>query len=272
MIQETREFRVGYIGVSEVDKTTTHNRMVEINIVGTLPILAGEYIDRITRIDAGPIDGVIEVKEMLMPTPEQNYNVLVDLSVGNNGLHNKLDRYVFLGKALSTQYTGLFVDFYYDSDFKDIIAIPELKTFGYDDNVMFYANDKRAIKGYTIGQGAAMGDKPYINITLPLFKDNDGIERPKRFTKTKTYTVTCYGLEGNSMCNSISREQTGTSNYSEKGAPLQFVEFELNSVLFENSEKLRLNTFNMLQQFHAELKIDYVGKRKIHKIVIPINF
>ena len=270
---DTKARRSGYIAISESDKETTHNRRVDIEVVGTLPILAGEFVDRFTKVGVSPIDGTIEVQESVSPDIGSVLNILVDHTTDENGTLIKLNRYKYLGNAISTQYSGLRVDFYYDNDFKDIIVIPELKTFGVEDNVLFYSNDKRTIRGYSIGNGRSMNNAPATATYLPLIDDDtDSIPEPARFIKTKTYTVTCYGLEVNSICNSISRNQSGTENYSEKGAPLQFVEFDLNDILFGADNKVTLNTYNLLQQYHAELKVDYVGKRKIHKIVIPINF
>lgn len=268
-----KELRSAYVSIKENDKENTNNRRVDIAIAATLPILAGTFIDRVTVLNPTPIDAVNEIYTLQTLPADQNYNTLVDLTKNDAGVYIKLDRYKFLGKALSTQYSGMYVDFYYDKDFKDIIVIPDLMSLGYGDHANFYENDVRTIRGYSIGDGFSMNNEPTTDLRLPFYKDNiTDVPEPNRLTQTRTLTVMAYGLEKNSICNSISREQSGVSNYSEKGSPLQLVEFELNETLFPDFDKIKFNTYNLIQQSHAELKADYVGKRKIKKIVVALNF
>lgn len=269
----SKELRSAYVSVKEDDKENTYNRKVNIAIIGTLPILAGTFIDRVTVLNPTPIDAVNEVHTLQTLSVNDNYNTLVDLTKNDDGVYIKLDRYKFLGKALSTQYSGMYIDFYYDKDFKDIIVIPDLSTLGFGDHATFYENDSRTIRGYSIGDGFSMNNEPTSDLRLPFYINNvTDVPEPNRFTKTRTLTVMAYGLEKNSICNSISRDQSGVTNYSEKGAPLQLVEFELNETLFPDFDKIKFNTYNLIQQSHAELRVDYVGKRNIKKIVVAINF
>ena len=269
---DSKEHRVGYIGEKESNLIPTNNRMVDIAISGSLPILAGDVIDKVTKVGASQIDGVNCFVENVIEN--DNHNILIEVIDGK-----VTDRYKFLGKANSAIYSGLFVDLYYDKKYKDIIIIPDLRTFGTGDNATFYNNDRRTIRGYSVGYGVKFNDDVTKSFSFPLNKtDNDGIDEPNRLTKIRSILVSLYGLENNSMASITYIEKiSGLDGYfnhgvsSEKGAPIQLLELELNSVIFNNPET-KVNTYNLIQQNHAELRVDYVGKQKISKIVIPISF
>lgn len=269
---DSKEHRVGYIGEKESNLIPTNNRMVDIAIFGSLPILAGDVIDKVTKVGASQIDGVNCFVENVIEN--DNHNILIEV------IDDKVtDRYKFLGKANSAIYSGLFVDLYYDKKYKDIIIIPDLRTFGTGDNATFYNNDRRTIRGHSVGYGVKFNDDVTKSFSFPLNKtDNDGIDEPNRLTKIRSILVSLYGLENNSIASITYIEKiSGLDGYfnhgvsSEKGAPIQLLELELNSVIFNNPET-KVNTYNLIQQNHAELRVDYVGKQKISKIVIPISF
>jgi hypothetical protein len=271
---DNKELRRGFIGNKETDPTPTNNRMLDIIISGSLPILAGEVIDRVTKLTASPIDGVNCFVENTNINEDDNYNVLTEVIDGA-----VTDRFKFLGKANSAIYSGLFIDLYYDKKYKDIIIIPDLRTFGIGENSDFYANDRRTVRGYSVGYGIQFNDMASTSFIFPLnLQDNDGIEEPNRLNKTRSTLVSLYGLESNSITsNTYIEKLSGPDGYfnhgvnTEKGAPIQLVELESNSIVFTDPET-KVNTYNLLQQSHAELKVDFVGKRKISKIVIPISF
>lgn len=272
--EDNIDLRKGFIGFKELDPKVDSNRMVDIVISGTLPILAGDVIDKITKSTKLQIDGINCVLENINIDENDNYNVLTEV------INEKItDRYKFLGKAISAIYSGLFIDLYYDKKYKDILLLPDLRTFGTGDNIDFYKNNCRTIRGYSVGYGISFNDSVSTSFTLPLKNQcNDGIDEPNRLNKTRTILVSLYGLESNSIAtNTYIEKLSGTDGYfnhginTEKGAPIQLVELELNSIVFNNPET-KVNAYNLLQQSHAELKVDYVGKRKISKIVIPISF
>lgn len=269
---DSKEHRVGYIGEKESNLIPTNNRMVDIAIFGSLPILAGDMIDKVTKVGASQIDGVNCFVENVIES--DNHNILIEV------IDNKVtDRYKFLGKANSAIYSGLFVDLYYDKKYRDIIIIPDLRTFGTGDNATFYNNDRRTIRGYSVGYGVKFNDDVSKSFSFPLnMTDNDGIDEPNKLTKIRSILVSLYGLENNSMASLTYIEKiSGLDGYfnhgvsSEKGAPIQLLELELNSAVFNNPET-KVNTYNLIQQNHAELRVDFVGKQKISKIVIPISF
>ena len=137
---DSKEHRVGYIGEKESNLIPTNNRMIDIVISGSLPILAGDVIDKVTKVGASQIDGVNCFVENVIEN--DNHNILIEV------INDEVtDRYKFLGKANSAIYSGLFIDLYYDKKYKDIIIIPDLRTFGTGDNAIFYNNDRRTIKG-----------------------------------------------------------------------------------------------------------------------------
>lgn len=271
---DSKELRRGFIGLKETDPTILDNRMLDIIVSSSLPILAGEVIDRVTKSTASTIDGVNCFVENINIAEEDNYNVLTEVIDGV-----ATNRFKFLGKANSAIYSGLFIDLYYDKKYSDILIIPDLRTFGTGTNTDFYANNRRTIRGYSVGYGIQFNEMAGTSFTFPLnLQDNDGIEEPNRLNKTRSTLVSLYGLEINSIStNTYIEKLSGPDGYfnqgvnTEKGAPIQLVELELNSIVFNNAE-IKVNTYNLLQQNHAELKVDFVGKRKISKIVIPISF
>ena len=271
-INDNKELRVGYIGEKESNPIPTNNRMIDIVVSGSLPILAGNIINRITRVGAAQIDGINCFVENMVE--DDNQNILIEVLDGV-----VTDRYKFLGRANSAIYSGLFVDLYYDKKYKDILIIPDLRTFGTGENAGFYTNDRRTVRGYSVGYGIQFNDSATNSFLFPLnLSDNDGIDEPNKLTKIRSILVSLYGLENNSIAsNTYIEKLSGPDGYfnhgvnSEKGAPVQLLELELNTVVFDNPET-KVNTYNLIQQNHAELRVDFVGKQKISKIVIPISF
>jgi len=273
MKESTFEMRYAKVLNNEDDKEC-NNRRVAINIIGTLPILAGTFMDRISG-DDGASYGLID--SITTDTPhgkKDNKNFLYDDEKDTDGNLVNPDRYVFLGNAQS-MVSKLFASIYYDALFNDIIVIPDIYSLGIEDeNIDFYKDNEMTLNAYSVGRGQ-FKDRPFKELTIPIDQiDSDGMPQPDKFDKTKTLLVTTYGLAINSLCTSNTTvvNDGGETSYigADKVVPLQYIQFPDNSDIYD--EVPPLNTHNLIQQTHAGLSVDFVGKRLITKMMIPLNF
>ena len=274
MNESTMDLRFAKVLNNEDDKKD-NNRIVAIKVIGTAPILAGTYIERITG-NSGSDYGTIDTKDTTTPKlDKQHTNFLYDDTEDEDGNIKYPDRYKYLGIAQSI-ITKLFVTIYYDNLFKDILIIPDMDSLGTDDaGIDFYANNTMTLQAYTVGRGD-FKEKPFKEIVNPLIdNDVDGIPEPDKFDKTTTILASTHGLAINSTCSGRTLilnkgDDNETRIGNTKASPLQYIQFPDNDDIFEDGTLVATN--NMIQQFHDELSIDFVGKKLINKIVIPINF
>lgn len=271
-MDNSKSLRHGLIVNNELEKVDNERR-VSIRVLGTLPMLAGTFVDRVTGVD-GSLYGELDTISTTTPIVEDSSD---PTTIGEVGVKNLLidkddeNRFVFLGQATSTV-SKLLVDIYYDNSFNDILVIPELSSLGTDDYVDFYSRSTVTLNAYSVGNGERT-DKPLKDIVMPIvLNDLDGINEPKRFTETKTVLTSAFGLENNSMLSNFVLFDSDSKwrATSEKGVPIQLIALEENTILYDTVKAM--NTYNVVQQFHDRLRIDGVGKHIISKIVFPLNF
>ncbi len=250
--------REAYLGNNEEEKLK-NNRRVVIEVIGTLPILVGDYIDKLLVTDADI--GVIDSVETATPAAADNYNVLVDI--------NNDDRYLYLGSSKSL-ITKIMTHIYYDNKHTDILVMPDTVMMGSGDNDKLYVNNTMTLQAYNVSV-TDIKNKPNGDIVCPVNIDIiDSIPLPNRFSKTTTVLASTFGLENNSMYNSNRSTVNGKTITLAGGLPTQYIIFEDNETIFD--EVKALSVCNMTQQIHGTLNIDPVGKHKTARIVIPLNF
>jgi len=270
MNESNHNLRYAKVLNNEDDKVD-NNRTVAIKVLGTSPIVAGVYVDRITGKNGSDYGTLSTISTNTPRLDKDHKNFLFDDTKDEEGNLKYPDRFKYLGVAQSI-ISKLYVTIYYDNLFKDILIIPDMETLGTDDvGIDFYENNTITLVAYSVGRGD-FKERPEKSIMQPLYVDNtDGIPEPDKFDKTTTLLVSTFGLSINSTLSSrfITLDDNNTVS-SEKGVPLQYIQLPNNDDIFEDGTLVATN--NMIQQFHDGLCIDYVGMKKIEKIVIPIVF
>jgi len=252
MKKEARVFTV----LSDEDTLVDNNRTVHIEVKGTSPIVGGYVANKSIDID------YIKNVDNTTPTTAENKNFLVD--------KNDLSRLTYIGDAISL-ISNRMLSIYYDAKYKDILLINDVKSIGIDNDISFYENNVAILTAYAVGNGA-MQNYPHKEIVLPLMKeDKQGIENPGRTSSITTTITSVTGLAGNSMVHTTYTDIPGTyvSLASKHLLPMQFITLTTSAISDVNYD---VPAYNILNQFFSGDVIEYVNRRHLDRIIIPIMF
>ncbi len=253
---ETYNKRTGVIGYPDGSGglDVSHQRNVTILVSQMVPI--------VSIPDRKNLSFVIGEKENTTPSVDSLIAVLTTSVPTDN-------RYVFIGEAES-HFTGNYVDFYYDTIFKDILIVPKFESFGGQDEAELLSHQHIEIRALKIGW-IRTGNNPSQSLVLPYKKEFDfKLETCNVLSSTSTQLLSLTGLPKMRFLNNVRLDVNATNTVDTNGLHLQqFIKIGTTSDLTSDT-KVPMQSYLPMSISIGYLKD--VGKQISQNIYIPLNF